>query len=113
MQSSFFLTERKLAAGPGEYAFHSDARCSDAAAAFVLCNSLGLGKEANPLFELVEWSTTAIPNSEKSMSFLADTGGRCFSEVASTVTDHRHRLSYYHNPRRCNPNHGSFGANVS
>lgn len=86
---------------------------SDAAAAFVLCNNLGLGKEANPLFELVEWSTTAIPNSEKSMSFLADTGGQFFSEVASTVTDHRHRLSYYHNPRRCNPNDGSFGANVS
>jgi hypothetical protein len=55
---------------------------SDGAAAFVLCNSLGLGEATKPVFELLEWGTGTLPGTEHHMSFVADP----FGERASRCT---------------------------
>ncbi|KAF2113890.1 chalcone synthase B [Lophiotrema nucula] len=43
---------------------------SDGAAAFVLCNSIGLEEETEPLFELMEWGTGTLPGTEEHMGFI-------------------------------------------
>ncbi|KAM5457534.1 hypothetical protein MaudCBS49596_000729 [Microsporum audouinii] len=54
---------------------------SDAAAAFVLCNEYGLSSssssssEKEPLFQLLEWGNTTIPDSVQHMGFFAEMGG--------------------------------------
>jgi type III polyketide synthase len=48
---------------------------SDGAAAFVLCNTLGLGDETQPLFELVESDTALIPGTIGNMSMYTVPGG--------------------------------------
>jgi type III polyketide synthase len=55
---------------------------SDGAAAFVLCNSLGLGEATKPVFELLEWGTGTLPGTEHHMSFVTDP----FGERASRRT---------------------------
>ncbi|KAK6005929.1 hypothetical protein QM012_007571 [Aureobasidium pullulans] len=41
----------------------------DAAAAFVLCNDLGMQSEVNPIFELLDWTTTIIPGTRTKLEF--------------------------------------------
>lgn len=48
---------------------------SDAAAAFVLCNSIGLG-ETEPVFQLLEWANATLPDTAEHMAFYADPHGR-------------------------------------
>jgi type III polyketide synthase len=48
---------------------------SDAAAAFVLCNNLGLGDETEPLFELMEWGTATLPDTDEQMIAFTDVMG--------------------------------------
>lgn len=48
---------------------------SDGAAAFVLCNSIGLGEETQPLFQLLEWESATLPDTAEHMSFYADPYG--------------------------------------
>ncbi|CZT16389.1 related to stilbene synthase 2 [Ramularia collo-cygni] len=48
---------------------------SDGAAAFVLCNGIGMGEGITPLFELVEWGNSIIPDTVDRMSFYADPYG--------------------------------------
>lgn len=51
---------------------------SDGAAAFVLCNTLGLRVETQPLFELVEFDTALIPDTIGHMSMYTVAGGKSF-----------------------------------
>jgi type III polyketide synthase len=51
---------------------------SDGAAAFVLCNTLGLGEESQPLFELVEFDTALIPGTIGHMSMYTVPGGELY-----------------------------------
>ncbi|KAJ5316723.1 hypothetical protein N7508_001231 [Penicillium antarcticum] len=50
---------------------------SDAAAAFVLCNEYAMANDENvtPVFELVEWGTSLIPDTIEHLSFYADIDG--------------------------------------
>ena len=49
---------------------------SDAAAAFVLCNDLGLGAKSAPIFELLDWSNMVMPGTTQHMSFNTDPMGK-------------------------------------
>ncbi|KAJ6052581.1 uncharacterized protein N7446_007221 [Penicillium canescens] len=55
----------------------SGALFSDAAAAFILCNEYAMAKDENvtPVFELVEWGTSFIPDTIENLSFYADIDG--------------------------------------
>ncbi|KAL2062582.1 hypothetical protein VTL71DRAFT_5654 [Oculimacula yallundae] len=53
----------------------SGALFSDGAAAFVLCNELGLGIETQPIFELLEWGSATLPSTTQYMSFYVDPQG--------------------------------------
>lgn len=50
---------------------------SDAAAAFVLCNEYAMVEDKNftPVFELIEWGTSLIPDTIEHLSFYADMDG--------------------------------------
>ncbi|WPH03561.1 Hypothetical protein R9X50_00644200 [Acrodontium crateriforme] len=48
---------------------------SDGAAAFVLCNTLGLNEETQPLFQLTNWGSALIPNTIDEMGFYAVQSG--------------------------------------
>lgn len=50
---------------------------SDAAAAFILCNEYAMTKDENvtPVFELVEWGTSFIPDTIEHLSFYVGTDG--------------------------------------
>ncbi|OGE48862.1 hypothetical protein PENARI_c025G10116 [Penicillium arizonense] len=50
---------------------------SDAAAAFILCNEYAMAKDENvtPVFELVEWGTSFIPDTIEHLSFYVGTDG--------------------------------------
>lgn len=50
---------------------------SDAAAAFVLCNSIGLGERAKPVFQLLEWANTTLQHTAEHMTFYAEPYGKC------------------------------------
>lgn len=58
---------------------------SDAAAAFVLCNDLGLRKEDEPLFELLDWTTQLIPGTSKDLQFHAEAKGMWDINVVPTL----------------------------
>jgi type III polyketide synthase len=67
---------------------------SDASAAFILCNDLGLGT-AKPLFELLEWGTTTIPETAGKMSFFVKPDGKlsasaCMGELKCPRVSHHH-----------------------
>ena len=49
---------------------------SDAAAAFVLCNEYAMAEtEITPLFQLLEWGNSLIPDTIEHMAFFADVDG--------------------------------------
>jgi len=48
---------------------------SDAAAAFVLCNDLGLQKSAKPVYELLNWNNTLVPNTGNDLEFFVEANG--------------------------------------
>lgn len=48
---------------------------SDAAAAFVVCNDLGLQSGVRPIFELLDWTTAIIPETRDNLEFHADAKG--------------------------------------
>lgn len=48
---------------------------SDGAAAFVLCNSLGLEEDATPVFQLVDWGNALIPDTTEHMGFYPESYG--------------------------------------
>nr|P0DUK2.1 RecName: Full=Type III polyketide synthase pspB; AltName: Full=Soppiline biosynthesis cluster protein B [Penicillium soppii] len=49
---------------------------SDAAAAFVLCNEYAMAEtEITPLFQLLEWGNSLIPDTVEHMAFFADVDG--------------------------------------
>ena len=58
---------------------------SDAAAALVLCNDLGLRKEDKPLFELLDWTTQLIPGTSKDLQFHAEAKGMRDMDVVSNL----------------------------
>lgn len=55
----------------------------DAAAAFVLCNELGLGDEGEDaaVFQLFEWGNTTIPDTQDEMGFFPEPSGECSSRL--------------------------------
>lgn len=48
---------------------------SDAAAAFILCNDIGLGEDTKPLLRLLEWENTTLQNTAANMTSYADPYG--------------------------------------
>lgn len=70
---------------------------SDAAAAFVLCNDLGLQECVKPLYELLEWSKTLIPDTSNDLEFFVGATGRRWN--TDVTWNHlmltRNRISYY------------------
>ncbi|KXT03878.1 hypothetical protein AC578_8919 [Pseudocercospora eumusae] len=48
---------------------------ADGAAAFVLCNSLGLADDTEPLFQLLDWGNALIPGTAEHMGFYAGPQG--------------------------------------
>ncbi|THX06471.1 hypothetical protein D6D13_06477 [Aureobasidium pullulans] len=48
---------------------------SDAAAAFVLCNDLGMQEGVKPVFELLEWDNALIPETLNDLTFHAEPTG--------------------------------------
>lgn len=48
---------------------------SDAAAAFVVCNDLGLQSGIRPVFELLDWTTATIPGTRNELEFHAEAKG--------------------------------------
>ena len=48
---------------------------SDAAAAFVLCNDLGLQKSVKPVYELLNWDNTLVPNTSNDLEFFVEANG--------------------------------------
>jgi type III polyketide synthase len=62
---------------------------SDGAAAFVLCNSLGLGEKTEPLFSVVDWSVSTLPDTVEHMSFYTGPYGMSNSEQVVGGADKR------------------------
>ncbi|KAH0374820.1 chalcone synthase B, partial [Aureobasidium melanogenum] len=60
---------------------------SDAAAAFVLCNDLGLQSGVKPLFELQDWTTAIIPETINALEFRAEVKG-CRTVLNRSVPKH-------------------------
>jgi type III polyketide synthase len=48
---------------------------SDAAAAFVLCNDLGLQTHVRPVYELLNWDTALIPETKDELAYYAEAHG--------------------------------------
>ena len=48
---------------------------SDGAAAFVLCNSIGLGGKTKPIFQLLDWGSATVPGTNEHMSFYVEPNG--------------------------------------
>ncbi|KAF2265253.1 chalcone synthase B [Lojkania enalia] len=48
---------------------------SDAAAALVVCNELGLERGVRPVFELLDWNSAILPGTLASMSYLVEPDG--------------------------------------
>jgi type III polyketide synthase len=49
---------------------------SDAAAAFILCNDLGLQKSSvKPIYELLEWINTLVPDTSNDLEFFVEATG--------------------------------------
>jgi type III polyketide synthase len=69
---------------------------SDAAAAFVLCNDLGLQAHVKPAYELLNWDTALIPGTKDDLAYYAEADGAasltCVTSNRCMLT--RHRLSY-------------------
>lgn len=54
---------------------------SDGAAAFVLCNKLGLEPSSDPLFELLTWESVLLPGTIEHMSYVSGPYGRLLQET--------------------------------
>ncbi|THZ94360.1 hypothetical protein D6C82_08337 [Aureobasidium pullulans] len=48
---------------------------SDAAAAFILCNGLGMQERVKPVFELLDWDNALIPETLNDLTFHAESTG--------------------------------------
>lgn len=48
---------------------------SDAAAAIVLCNDIGLSAKSQPIYELLDWGNMILPGTSQYMSFFTDPKG--------------------------------------
>lgn len=70
---------------------------SDAAAAFILCNDLGLQTHVKPVYELLNWDVALIPGTKDDLAYYADADGTIFlaSVACNRRTLTRHRLSYH------------------
>jgi type III polyketide synthase len=51
---------------------------SDAAAAFVLCNDLGLQTHVEPVYELLNWDIALIPGTKDELAYYAEATGTTF-----------------------------------
>jgi type III polyketide synthase len=54
---------------------------SDAAAAFVLCNDLGLQTHVKPVYELLDWETALIPETKDELAYYAEADGTMFRRM--------------------------------
>jgi len=52
---------------------------SDAAAAFILCNGLGMQERVKPVFELLDWDNALIPETLNDLTFHAESTGGSIS----------------------------------
>jgi type III polyketide synthase len=70
---------------------------SNAAAAFVLCNDMGLQIQVKPIYELLDWDVALIPGTKDELAYYADADGTTFlaSVACNRRTLTRHRLSHH------------------
>jgi type III polyketide synthase len=54
---------------------------SDAAAAFVMCNRLGMNHGVEPKFEVLDWATAVIPNSIDQLGYYARSTGKSLTSL--------------------------------
>lgn len=69
---------------------------SDAAAAFVVCNDLGLQNGIQPVLELLDWDHALIPGTSSDLEFTAEDKGiaKTLHCASRNMADPRTRLSY-------------------
>lgn len=73
---SLFLRAELLSACKDSENLHiAPALFSDASAALVVCNSLAMGAEQKPIYELTEWGSALIPGTEDHMSYSVSPSG--------------------------------------
>lgn len=67
---------------------------SDAAAAFVLCNDMGLQKCVKPVFELLDWDNTLVPDTSRDLEFFVEATGTESETGVIPIIQYRHATGY-------------------
>jgi type III polyketide synthase len=73
--SLFLRAELQIACKDNENLHIAPALFSDASAALVVCNRLAMKDEQKPIFELQEWGSALIPDTEDHMSYSVSPSG--------------------------------------